>query len=238
MSSNRVLVAGASGRTGREVVKLLLGTDYVVRALTSNPEKKSTLSDIGADEVVIGDLLSPSDCRRVVEGVDAIVCTVGSTPGTAFRADELVDGTGVINLVDAATDEGVERFVLESSIGVGTSRDGMPRPLRFLLNTAGVIDAKENGEAHLRQSGLAYTIVRPGGLTDDPATGRVLVGEGGKTVGGSIPRADVARVMVAALATPESENRTFEVVSRNGLRGEPRGVVQFDWAFPEGTTAH
>jgi uncharacterized protein YbjT (DUF2867 family) len=75
--------------------------------------------------------------------------------------------------------------------------------------------------------------VRPGGLTDDPPTGEVVVGEGGDTVSGQIPRADVARLMVAALSSPDARNRTFEVVSRAGLRGKATGVVDPEWRLPE-----
>ncbi len=228
-----VLVAGASGGTGREVLDVLLDADIDVRALTSSPEKVETLQLQGADEVVVGDLMTPADARRAVEGTDAVVCTVGSSPGLGLFVDAPVDGEGVMNLTNAATDEGVERFVLESAIGVGDSREGMPEVFYRLLNLFGIMDAKERSEQYLRESDVPSTIVRPGGLTDGPATGDLLVGEGGDTVSGTVSRADVARLLAAAPFTPESEGRTFEVVSRDGLRGDAEGLVDIDWQYPE-----
>ncbi|MCT9096606.1 SDR family oxidoreductase [Haloarchaeobius sp. HME9146] len=229
-----VLVAGASGGTGRELLDVLLDAGIRVRALTRSPQTVETLRIQGADEVVVGDLLYPDDAAMAVEGVDAVVCAVGTAPGPKlFFGGDLVDGEGVINLVDAAAEAGVERFVYESSIGVGTSEPKMPFPFRLLLGR--VLDAKDRSERHLRQSGLAYTILRPGGLTNAPARGDVLVGEGGDTVSGTIPRRDVAEIMAAALFTPESENRTFEIVSRRGARGTPRRLVDIDWQVPQPT---
>ncbi|WP_435332626.1 SDR family oxidoreductase [Haloarchaeobius sp. TZWWS8] len=229
-----VLVAGASGRTGRELVDVLLDAGVGVRALTRNPRNVETLRIQGADEVVVGDLHYPDDAKMAVEGVDAVLCAVGTGPGPKLvLGDDLVDGAGVVELIDAAVSAGVTRFVYESSIGVGNSKSKLPLPFRLLLGR--VLDAKGRSEAHLRASGLSYTILRPGGLTSGPATGEVLVGEGGETVSGTIPRADVARLMVAALFTPESEDRTFEVVSRDGARGSPTGLVDIDWELPERT---
>ncbi len=231
-----VLVAGASGRTGRDVLDVLLDAGITVRALTSSPHKVETLRIQGADEVVVGDLLYPDDATMAVEGVDAVICAVGTGPGPKmFLGGDLVDGVGVQNLVDAAVAAGVEHFVYESSIGVGDSKPKMLLPFRLLLSR--VLEAKERSERHLRQSGLSYTIIRPGGLTTAPATGDVLVGEGGDTVSGTVPRADVARLLVAALFTPEARDRTFEVVSRPGARGRATGLVDVDWQVPEPTFA-
>ncbi|WP_254535395.1 SDR family oxidoreductase [Halomarina litorea] len=228
-----VLVAGASGRTGREILDVLLDADIRVRALTNTPENVETLELQGAEEVLVGDLLVPEDARRAVEGVDAVVCAVGSKPGPGLLVGPLVDGEGTVNLVRAAEEAGVEHFALVTSIGVGDSRGGMPALFRRFLNLFGIVDAKGEAEAALRASDLAYTVVRPGGLTGGRATDDLLVGEGGDTVSGSVPRADVARLLVAALFTPESEGRTFEVVSREGLRGDAEGVVEVDWQYPE-----
>ncbi|MDS0299669.1 SDR family oxidoreductase [Halogeometricum sp. S1BR25-6] len=230
-SSGRVLVAGATGGTGRRVLETLrsLDADVTVRALTRSAEAESTLRKRGADEVVVGDALSSEDAARAVEGCDAVVCALASSLGLGSLTGDHADGRGVENLVDAARDAGVARFVLVSSIGVGDSTSGMTFGLRLLLRGLGVLSAKARAETHLRESGLAYTILRPGGLTNADATGDVVVGEGGDTVSGSVPRADVAGLCVASLFTPAAENRTFEVVARRGLRGNPEGVVEVDW---------
>jgi len=227
-----VLVAGASGRTGRAILDRLVDVDVTVRAHTTSSEKRQALRDRGAEAVVVGDLTDPMDAARAVAGVDAVVCTVGISPDPRALFRPLVDGVGVENLVHAAVAAGVELFVLESSLGVGDSRRMLPAPFRLLVLP--VLKAKNDAEAELRTSGLTYTIFRPGRLTDAPATGDVLVGEGGATVAGSIPREDVARLMVAALFTPTAHDRTFEVVSRRGKRGKARGLVDVDWTYPGG----
>ncbi|WP_135823874.1 SDR family oxidoreductase [Halorussus ruber] len=231
-SIDRVLVAGATGRTGREILRTLESTECEVVGLARSLDDRGELLARGADETVVGDLLEPRDAARAVRSCDAVLCAVGSGPTLApLLGDPLVDGEGVRNLVTAAVAADCEAFVFESSIGVGDSAESMPAGFRMLLGP--ILRAKNDAEAALRSSGLRYTILRPGGLTDGPATGDVLVGEGGATVSGSIPRADVARLMVAALFTPAAGNRTFEVVSRSGLRGTPRGLVEIDWQYPD-----
>lgn len=240
LTSGRVLVAGADGQTGVELLHALKDTTFRVRALTRSRDDEAMLRGLGADEVVVGDLFDPADAAAATEGVDAVLCAVGTSGLKAGIADlfgrELVDGTGVRNLVDAAVDAGATQFVLESAIGVGSSRPRLPLPARMLVHPT--LIAKGEAEEHLRGSGLTYTVVRPGGLTDEPATGDVVVAEGGDTVTGTVPRADVARFMLRALATPAAENHTFEVVSREGLLGAARGVVHADWVDPtDGTRA-
>lgn len=226
-----VLVTGASGGTGRRLLERLEPTDFHVRALTRSCRKVGTLEALGADDVVVGDLLNPDDAAAAVQGCDAVLCAVGTTPGLAdLLGEEVVDGTGVVNLVNAAVAADVEQFVLESSLGVGDSRDKVPLGMRLVLWR--YLAAKNRAEAWLRSSGLTYTIFRPGRLTDDPASEDVLVGEGGTTVSGAISRDDVARLMVAALSTPEAADRTFEVVEHARVRGSTRGLVDVDWQFP------
>lgn len=224
---DRVLVAGASGATGRELLQELSGRDVTVRAMTRSAEKRDLLERLGADEVVIGDLLEPTDANRVVEDVDAILCAVGSRPKEWLTSRHVVDGNGIVNLIDAAANEGVRHFVMESAIGVGDSAERLPTPFRYLLFRP--LKGKDKAERYLRHSGLRYTVVRPGGLTNDPPSGALVVCEGGDTVTGRVPRADVAHLMVAALYTPAASGRTFEVVSEDGTRGEATGVVSIDW---------
>lgn len=228
---DRILVAGATGGTGREILAALKGAEPTVRALTRSPTRTRALERRGADEVVVGDLFVPDDAVSAVEDCDVVLCAVGTRPGPRHvLGGELVDRTGVTNLVTAAVAEGVGRFVHESAIGVGNSKPGMPLPFRLAIRAT--LAAKADAEYAIRSSELDHTIVRPGRLTDDAATGTVYLGEGGDTVTGSIPRADVAQLMVGAPFTDAARNRTFEVVSRDGLRGEPTGLVEIDWATP------
>lgn len=227
-TTERVLVAGASGDTGRELLSVLRPTDLTVRATTRSYAHVDALERFGADEVVVVDFFDSADAVDAVDDCDVVCSTLGTAPGPRhFLGGKLVDRTGNINLVTAAVAADVSHVVLQSAIGVGSSKAGMALPSRFVLRST--LRAKRDAETALRRSGLGYTIVRPGTLTDDPPSGEVLVGEGGDSVSGSIPRADVARVMAVAPFTPEARNRTFEVVSRNGLSGSPKRLVDVDW---------
>ena len=227
-TDERVLVAGASGDTGRELLAVLRSADLTVRATTRSHVDVADLERLGADEVVVVNLFESADAVRAVEDCALVLCVLGTPFGPRhLLGGKLVDRTGVINLVTAAVGADVSHFVFESAIGVGNSSGRMALPGRLLVRAT--LNAKQDAETALRRSGLGYTIVRPGKLTDDPPTGEVLVGEGGDTLSGSIPRADVARVMAAAPFTPDARNRTFEVVSRNGLRGPPTNLVEVDW---------
>lgn len=230
MAIETVLVAGASGKTGREIIDQLRSTDLHVRAMTRDPEKVGQLERLGADEVVIGNLHDQADADRAVSGVDAVLCAVGTKPSLGTLTGAFVDGQGVMNLTDAAREAGVERFVFESSLGVGNAKKGLPLPARLLIRP--ILRAKNESESHLRESGVSYTILRPGILTDSPPSGEVVVGEGGDSVSGRISRSDVARLMIASLFTPEAENRTLEIVSGEGIRGTPTNITQLTCIEP------
>ncbi|MFU8866836.1 NAD(P)-binding oxidoreductase [Natronococcus sp.] len=229
-SSANVLIAGASGDTGTELLAVLRPTDLTVRATTRSYTNVDHLERLGADEVVVADFFEPGDAVAAVEGCDVVCCALGTPPSYRHTVGgKLVDRTGVSNLLTAAVSEGVSHFVHESAIGVGSSKTGLPLPARLLIR--GSLKAKADAERAIRRSGIDYTIVRPGRLTNEPPCGDIVVGEGGDSVAGSIPRADVARVMAAAAFTPDARNRTLEIVSRDGLSGPPKRVVDVDWAF-------
>lgn len=224
-----VLVTGASGRTGRETLRELNDTSLHVRALTRSATNRESLIEDGADEVVIGDLLNPADAQAAVENCDAVLFAAGSSLSTGLLRPNRVDGDGAISLIEAAADEDVRAFVLQSSIGVGNSRSGMPLWARLIV-LRWTVHEKERAERALRESGFEYVVFRPGWLTDEPATNDVLLAEGGGGMTGSVPRMDVARLMVAALSTPDALNRTFEVVARDEAEAtDPRNLVPVEW---------
>ena len=228
--TSTVLVTGASGRTGREILRELTDTSLHVRALTRSAANRESLLESGADEVVIGDLLNSTDARVAVENCETVLFAAGSGLSTGLlRPSRVVDGTGVINLVEAAVDEGVHTFVLQSTIGVGDSRLGMPLWARLIV-LRWTVREKARAERVLRNSGLEYVVFRPGWLTDEPATNDLLLTEGGGSMTGSVPRADIARLMVAALCTPDALNRTFEVVAHDEVKGSgPHSRVTVEW---------
>lgn len=228
VDADRILLAGASGNTGQNILRLLHRTDLTVRALTSSSEKVSQLSQQGADEVVVCDLMSGSNLEDAVDDVDIVITAVGSRPKEVLFADKFVDGIGNIHLVEAAADAGVETVAMESSLGVNGDRASfMARTAGFFLGP--VVEAKTRAERTIRQSDMRHTILRPGVLTGGTATADVQVARAEAGLWGTVSRADVARLMVAAPFTPATADTTLEVVRNPLLRQQSRSI---DWQFP------
>lgn len=211
-----VLVAGATGRTGRLVLEQLRRDPrFAIRPMAR--DVAAARKNIGADYAwVTGDVTKPETLGPALAGVSLVVVTIGGTERSGSNSPEFVDYGGVRNLTDAARGAGVRQIVLESSMGVGSGGGILGMMLNLLSGDA--LKWKAKGEAHLRASGVAYTIVRPGGLTDDPAGQTGLVFQQGDEGSGRIARADVAAVMIAALENPDALGKTFEVFSDGGAR--------------------
>jgi uncharacterized protein YbjT (DUF2867 family) len=227
-AETRILVAGASGDTGRCVLRALEGRPPTVRALTRSADNRDPLTRLGADEVVVGDLLDPDDARTAVADVDVVLSAVGSGVRTVLTADEFVDGAGTRNLVEAATAAGATAFVMESALGVG-DEPASPLAAAFDLFIGPVQRAKAEAEAALRDSPLRHTVLRPGVLTGGPRTGLVQVADPGARLWGAVTRADVAHLLAAAPFTPAAADRTLEVVSNPLLK---RRADPIDWLLP------
>ncbi|KOX92541.1 NAD(P)-binding oxidoreductase [Haloarcula rubripromontorii] len=225
-----VFVAGASGGTGRATLRLLSSRVPTVRALTSTPSKTDDLRAAGADEVVVDDLLNPTALTDVLSDVDVVLSAVGSNITDVWSRDEYVDGAGTMNLLDAAVDADVEAFVMESAIGVG---DEPASPLATAFDTViqPIQRAKAEAEAAIREVPIRHTILRPGVLTNGPRTDTVSVADPGAKLWGSVSRADVARLMIAAPVTPAAEDRTLEVVSKPSF---PNRALDVEWQLPRG----
>jgi uncharacterized protein YbjT (DUF2867 family) len=228
-----VFVAGASGGTGRELLRLLGPRVPTVRALTRSPENERALRAAGADEVVVDDLLAPSDLPGALDGVDAVVSAVGSSVTDVRSAGPFVDGEGAQALLDAAVETGVEAFVMESALGVG-DEPASPLAAAFDLFIGPVQRAKAETEAAVRDAPLRHTILRPGILTDGARTDDVTVAEPGAKLWGAVARADVARLLAAAPVTEAAADATFEVVATPAF---PDRALAVDWRLPgrEGT---
>ena len=223
-----VLVAGASGDTGRELLRLLGPRVPTVRALTRSSEKRRSLRRDGADEVIVDDLLAPTALDSALDGLDVVVSAVGSEIGEVLGSRPFVDGAGVQELVDAAVAAGVEAFVMESAIGVG-EEPASPLATGFDLFIGPIQTAKAETEAALRSSPLRHTIFRPGVLTNGPRTDSVTVAEPGAKLYGTVSRADVARLLAAAPVTDGAANATCEVVGRPSF---PDRAAAVDWQLP------
>lgn len=208
-----VLVAGATGRTGKQAVLQLAARGYKVRALVRD-EGKATKAEFPAGVTVVkGDVRDIESLKAGMKGVKFVISAIGAGGGpnpTPGNGAEDIDNQGVANLAQAAKAMKVRHMVLVSSASTTHYAD---YPVPFMRP---ILAAKFKGEAALRASGVPYTIVRPGGLQDE-AGGKVAVEfMQGDKASGRIPRADVATVCIEALGRKSALGKTFEIVSGKG----------------------
>ncbi|HVG74546.1 MAG TPA: SDR family oxidoreductase [Thermoleophilaceae bacterium] len=194
-----VVVAGGHGQVGIRLLRLLADGGHRARGLIRNPDHADDLTAVGAEPVVC-DMEALDDLSGCCAGADAVVFAAGAGPGSGPERKRTVDYGAAVKLMEA----GVSRYVMVSAIGAG-------RPDDWSEEMRPYYEAKAGADERLMESGLDYTIVRPGGLTDDPGTGRVRVGT--NLDYGNIPRDDVAAVLLAVLETPGTVGKTFELVS-------------------------
>jgi nucleoside-diphosphate-sugar epimerase len=213
VSENKtIFLAGASRGVGREIAQLL-APSYPVKALLRTDAAQADLESIGVTSVM-GDALNPADLEAAMqpEPIWAVISTVGGLPKEGQRADYW----GNKNLIDAATKAGVQKFILVSSIGSGNSAVALPPPALETLRP--VLIEKDQAEQYLIASGLTYTIVRPGGLKSEPATGNgVLTPD--PTIAGTIHRADVAKLVCQCLESDRANKQVLSAVDRQMTYG-------------------
>jgi uncharacterized protein YbjT (DUF2867 family) len=202
-----VLVIGSTGATGRLLVDRLLQAGHDVRAMIRDQAKADTLTEAGATAVV-GDLEGDLDAVFDVgeQAIDAVVFCAGSGGSTGPDATLRVDLHGAVRVIDRCVAEGIDRYVQLSSMAADD-------PLRGAESIRHYLAAMHARDRILQASGLAATIVRPGGLTDDAATGNVRLGVPRLDDRGSIPRADVADVLATCVEQPATAGAVFEVIS-------------------------
>jgi len=200
----RVLVAGATGRTGSYVIREARDAGFEVRAMTRDPERAAERQGDSWDWVE-ADVRDPAALTAVMQDVDFVICTIGARSRSGPDGPEFVDYGGVRNLVDAAVEAGVRHFVLISSAAAGPHRKrGRLSNIRYW---------KTRGEDHLKLSGLGYTIIGPGGLLQQAGGDfgvRVL---SRRDYGvGRIAMGDVASIAVRALTDPNAQNKSFAAI--------------------------
>jgi uncharacterized protein YbjT (DUF2867 family) len=198
----QVVIAGGHGQIGLRLARLLSRRGERVRSLIRNPDHSGDVSAAGAEPVMF-DLEGSEDLAPVIAGADAVVFAAGAGPGSGPERKRTVDLGGAVKLIDAARASGVRRYVMVSSIGADDPAAASEAMRPYL-------EAKAEADAALASSGLDYTIVRPGHLTNDPGTSRVSAGE--NLPYADIPRDDVAAVLVAVLDEPRTVGKTFVVV--------------------------
>jgi uncharacterized protein YbjT (DUF2867 family) len=194
-----VVVAGGHGKVGLMLLRLLAEGGYRARGLVRDPDHVPDIAAVGA-EAVVCDMEELDDLSGCCAGADAVVFAAGAGPGSGPERKQTVDYGAAVKLMDA----GIRRYVMVSAISAGRP-DEWSEPMRPYY------EAKAGADARLQESGLDYTIARPGALTDDPGSGRVSVGTDIER--GAIPREDVAAVLLAVLEAPVTIGKTFEVVS-------------------------
>ncbi len=168
-------------------------------------------------KVVLGDAMNVDDVERAMLGDEPIYAVV-STIGGLAKDNDRADYIGNKNLIDVAVKAGVQKFILVSSIGCGNSVIALsPQVLEALRP---VLIDKEKAEQHLIASGLNYTIIRPGGLQSETATGNGVLTEN-VNVAGMINRADVAQLVCRCLNSNAANNKILSAVDKNMLFGQP-----------------
>ena len=202
----KAFVAGATGETGRRIVQELVKRNIPVRALVRNLETAKEILPPEA-ELVVGDVLNPASLSQAIADSTVILSATGAKPSFDPTGPYKVDYEGTKNLVDVAKTKGIEHFVMVSSLCV--SQFFHPLNLFWLI-----LVWKKQAEEYLQNSGLTYTIVRPGGLKNEDNPDSVVMSSADTLFDGSIPRIKVAQVCVEALSQAESRNRIVEIVAK------------------------
>jgi len=198
-----VLVAGGHGQIALRLLRLLAERGDHARGLIRNPDHAPDLERAGAVPVLCD--LERDDVLPHIGAAEAIVFAAGAGPGSGAERKRTVDLGGAVKLVEAAKELGVLRYVIVSSMGADDP-EGAPEAMRPYQR------AKAEADAAVRDSGLDWTIVRPGHLTDEPGSGRV---DAQPRLGrsGDVPRDDVAAVLAEVLRAPNTVGVTFELLA-------------------------
>lgn len=201
----RITIVGGHGRIAMLLHPLLRERGHRVRALIRGSGQAEDVRAAGAEPVVC-DIEATDDIAEAVGAADAVVFAAGAGPGSGAARKWTVDRDGALKLIAAAGRNGIDRYVMVSAMGLDQPRgDAVFRTY---------LEAKAEADRALRESGLDYTIIRPGTLTDDPGRGRVSLAPAlPRGPDARIPRADVAAVLAAVLEAPDTAGLTLELVS-------------------------
>lgn len=200
-----ILVVGANGQIGKHLVSKIQDTnEHTAIAMVRNEDQISQFESQGAKTALVDLEGSIDDIARAAKGADAVVFTAGSGGHTGADKTMMIDLDGAIKTMEAAKQAGVKRFVIVSAIGVH-HRD------KWMGSVPYYSAAKHYADVWLRQSGLDYTIIRPGGLLNDAGTGKIKVAV--DLDRGSIPREDVATTILASLEDDHTIGKEFDMIA-------------------------
>jgi uncharacterized protein YbjT (DUF2867 family) len=199
-----VAIAGGHGQIALRLARLLADRGDRVRSLIRNPDHADDVRAAGGEPVVCDlEHASEEEVADAIGGADAVVFAAGAGPGSGSERKRTMDHGGAAKLIAAAKRAGIARYVMVSSMGANPDAPGDDTFSVYL-------QAKGKADEDLRNSGLDYTIIKPGGLTNDPGTGRVNLAE--SVDRGQVPRDDVAAVLAAVLTAPATIGTTAELV--------------------------
>ncbi|MFQ3580542.1 MAG: SDR family oxidoreductase [Chloracidobacterium sp.] len=218
-----VVVLGANGGTGREVVARLAHHGVATRAVARSERKLADIVKPGT-ETAVADVRDVESLENALRGARAVINCIGTRVGFAntgkgvadffgFGEDgaDAVDNRGTVNVLNAMKRVGAEHLVIVTSMLINQPLN----PFSLMMKPFGdILTMKDKAEKAVRASGLRYTIVRPGGLTNQPPFQKgIKVAPADALSSGSISRADVAEVCAQALWTPAAYGKTLEIVA-------------------------
>lgn len=201
-----IAIAGGHGQIALHLERRLAAAGHTSTAIIRNPDHAADVREAGAEPAVL-DLEATTATRlsEVVSGADAVVFAAGAGPGSGAARKQTMDRDGALLLIAAAQLAGTTRYVMVSAMSADDADPHSDDVFQIYLAAKGAADAA------LRESGLDWTVVRPGRLTDEPGTGEVSAGRSLER--GAIPREDVAAVIASTLEDPSTIGMTFDVVS-------------------------
>ena len=203
----RIAIVGGHGQVARQLIHVLRRADHDAVALVRNEEYRAELEERGAEVRMLDIERDDVDAfATAFDGCAAVVFAAGGGPDGNIERKRTVDLEGSLKSIEAARKAGIDRFVQVSAIGVD---DPLPEDTGDVWRA--YVEAKRDADAALRASDLAWTIIRPGRLTDDPATGRVSLGP--EVTRGDVTRADVAAVLAAVLDAPGTVGKQWNLVN-------------------------
>jgi len=205
---SRIAIIGGHGKVALHLSRILTGQGHAVSSLIRNPDHAADVRDAGATPVLADvETATPEELADQLRGHDAVVWSAGAGGGNPERT-YAVDRDAAIRSMDAAAAAGVQRYVMVSYLGAGKDH-GIPEDNSFFPYA----EAKAAADEYLKSMSLEWTILGPGALTLEPATGKIQAGRG--TPSGQVSREDVAMVAAEVLAVPSTTGKVIEFINGN-----------------------
>ncbi|MEW2631199.1 SDR family oxidoreductase [Streptomyces sp. NPDC048389] len=202
----RIVIAGGHGQIALRLERLLAAAGHEVAGIIRNRDQGDDLRAAGAEPVLLDlETASVEEVAAVLHGAGAAVFAAGAGPGSGTERKDTVDRGAAVLFADAAERAGVRRYIVVSSMGADAGHEG-DDVFDVYLRAKGAADDYVRG-----RSGLDWTVLRPGQLTNDAGTG--LVRLEASTGRGPVPRDDVAAVLAEMVDTPATAGLTLELIS-------------------------